>query len=360
MRQVPWSAYDGKVCVGVGTVTAEGEREALEQVLQGKAKDFKPRPDRWYTVRAGGVTASSLGSEMGAVAAQTGKDSQGDTHTNSANRAAERRQLDEAARKVLTDALKKTTAGVDRLAKAMDGLTESVKRSGSFSLNIQGLPLDQVEPCPCGNMQGALGNNDGDLVCDNCGRGVMLTQDDPLDYCPRYSAGVKVAHEWALSRPAPGPQMEQCVACGRRRPVAPSPTPVLNYVDCTRSPNGKHHWLGISMVYPLSRQEECRHCHQRRIIAIPPPSISQLDPGRAPYDVSVLGLAAQQRCRALAIEVARNDGTPSYFVPSLPTSGEIDTVNGTVLLDYHYNGPSGDLYGIRVAISHKELLSFLP
>lgn len=332
MKQVPWSAYDGKVCVGVGTVTAEGEREALEQVLQGKVKGFAPRPDRWYTVRAGGVTASSLGSEMGAVAAQTGKDSQGDAHTNSANRAAERRQLDEAARKVMADALKRTTAGVDRLKVAMDELTESGATVGQVltdavksqlldvdgTYEFHGLPLDQVEPCPCGKMTGAFDNNDGDLACNHCGRGVMLR--------------------------------------------APSPTPVLNYVDCTRSANGKHHWardLGASMVGQLGIQEECRNCRQRRII-VPPPSISQLDPGRAPYDVSVLGLVAQQRCRDLAIDVARSNGIPSHVVPNIPTRGEIDIVNGTVLLDYYLLTAGADQQYIRVAISHKELLSFLP
>lgn len=333
MKQVPWSAYDGKVCVGVGTVTAEGEREALEQVLQGKVKGFAPRPDRWYTVRAGGVTASSLGSEMGAVAAQTGKDSQGDAHTNSANRAAERRQLDEAARKVMADALKRTTAGVDRLKVAMDELTESGATVGQVltdavksqlldvdgTYEFHGLPLDQVEPCPCGKMTGAFDNNDGDLACNHCGRGVMLR--------------------------------------------APSPTPVLNYVDCTRSANGKHHWardLGASMVGQLGIQEECRNCTQRRIIAVPSPSISQLDPGRAPYDVSVLGLVAQQRCRDLAIDVARNNGIPFHVVPNSPTQGEIDIVNGTVLLDYCLLTAGADQQYIRVVISHKELLSFLP
>lgn len=64
-----WTAYSGPTCVGVGTVEAPTEREALEAVLSGRAAgQFSPRPDAWYRIRVGSQVASGQGAELGRVA----------------------------------------------------------------------------------------------------------------------------------------------------------------------------------------------------------------------------------------------------------------------------------------------------
>lgn len=70
MKRVPWSIYRKDRCVGVGSVLANDEREALGRVLAGE-HDVKLQPDEHYGIHVGSLTTSSFGDEFERTAGAT-------------------------------------------------------------------------------------------------------------------------------------------------------------------------------------------------------------------------------------------------------------------------------------------------
>lgn len=341
MKQVRWTAYDGKVCVGVGTVAAEGEREALEAVLSGKAKNFKPRPDRWYTVRAGGVTASSLGSEMGAVASQAGKDAQQDSQQVRSNHAVE-----QAARKVMQDALKKTASGRSKLQDAADKFTNDSNFGGMPKLDA-----DKIFPkhCSCSMPVGVLGD-DGEYICNGCKRPFLpgthatapVAQIDPLDCCP---ANRNLDHTWEPHGMLGATPLKRCIACGCMRPVGPLPGVPVDV--CSTAPDNKHDWGVDGYSSATTPSERCLHCGRRR--PKPRPKFQRY---KDPYDVSRLSKRALQVCHERAIEVGLVHGI--HGIPDKPSRGWLDLTQG-VTLEYDVVVPSGATWRAQISASEHEL-----
>jgi hypothetical protein len=80
MAMIKWVATSRGRCLGVGTIEAEDDRDALRRVTDGTVKlPFDVKPEEVYTFKAGGCVMSSHGDEVAKVVGSSGWGSQEDS-----------------------------------------------------------------------------------------------------------------------------------------------------------------------------------------------------------------------------------------------------------------------------------------
>lgn len=312
MKQVPWIVKRGAAIMGRGTLVAADDRDALERVLRGEVKmDHPLAPAESYSVRVGGLCASSYGDEFLTTAGSTKlKDdpavgpngyahaSPGDCEACGARPgrcldACPKEQAKKLALKQLSES--KLRELIERRpSKSRDDIYGDSYLDSATAEKILDSSYDKFQPNAACNSCGGSGRRSGSLACPDCaGRGRVNLGPRPAQCRPCGGRGV-------IEKKGEDPRAcKECGGSGRAFAAISK--------DCHICNDGK----------AITNGAQCSHCRRRRSFD----GKRVLDPKRSTVGINTSPTECPEpACRAEEFE-AHSDRCPMGVGAAVPPRG---------------------------------------